>query len=220
MATVRNDDSPTDWHAWHQPYEDAASPLSQRLRIVQAAIADLLDERPDGALTIVSACAGQGRDLLGALAGRPDSGRVRTVLIERDPHNADFARNAADASGLTGVEVRIADAGAGSSYAGALPADLLLMVGVFGNISDADVQRTIEALPAMCAAGAAVVWTRSRRDPDLTPAIRHWFNDAGFTEAAFHAPEDVLFSVGVHRLNAAPTSALGPELGHLFHFLR
>ena len=36
---------------------------------------------------------------------------------------------------------------------------------------------------------------------DERPEVRRWFDGAGFTERAFHAPPDVLFSVGVHLFN-------------------
>ena len=49
-----------------------------------------------------------------------------------------------------------------------------------------------------------MIWTRHRRPPDLTPAIRGWLAAAGFAELAFDAPDDVEFSVGAARLTAAP----------------
>jgi len=49
-----------------------------------------------------------------------------------------------------------------------------------------------------------VIWTRTRRPPDLTPAVRGWLRDAGFAEKAFAAPADVLFAVGVHRFTGTP----------------
>ncbi len=189
----------TDWQAWHLPYADPDSPLSRRLRLVQEHIGAWLDERPYERLTVVSACAGRSHDLLGVLAARDDAHRVRATLIESDPGNAAAARQAAP----RGVAVVRADAGRLASYAGAVPADLVLLAGVFGNIGD-DVRRTIEALPQLCAAGATVIWTRTRRPPDLTPAVRGWFDAAGFAEQAFEAPGDVLFSVGVHRFTGTP----------------
>ncbi|MEV4417682.1 class I SAM-dependent methyltransferase [Catellatospora sp. NPDC049609] len=204
-----------DWHDWHRPYEDPDSPLSRRLRLVRRHIDDWLDERPERSLSVVSACAGQGRDLLGVLAARPDAGRVRARLVEFDPRNADVAREAASRIGAD-VSVLCADAGLLASYAGSVPADLVLFAGVLGNISDDDVRTTVAALPRLCAPGATVIWTRTRRAPDLTPAIRAWFAEAGFTEQAFDAPADVLFTVGVHRLTAPP-QPLGPP-GRLFRF--
>ncbi|MFC0005046.1 class I SAM-dependent methyltransferase [Micromonospora siamensis] len=208
----------TDWQAWHEPYADPDSPLSRRLRLVQQHIASWLDQRSEERLTVVSACAGQGHDLVGVLAARPDARRVRCTLIEYDQRNVGAARSAADRAGLSNLAVRQADAGDLSSYVGAVPADLVLMVGVFGNISDSDVRRTVAALPQLCAAGATVIWTRARRAPDLNPAIRAWLREAGFVEEAFHAPDGVRFSVGVHRLEGAPRPLDATEV--VFSFLR
>lgn len=205
----------TDWVRWHDPYGDPSSALSRRLRIVQGHVADWLDGRPEGPLTVVSACAGQGRDLLEVLAGRSDADRVHAVLLEADPENVAAATAAA--AGLSTVDVRRADAGDLAAYRDATPADLVLMAGVFGNISDDDVRRTVAALPHLCRPAAAVIWTRSRRDPDLTGSIRTWFTDAGFTEHAFDAPADTLFSVGVHHLTRTPHTS--PPTGRLFTFL-
>lgn len=193
-----------DWQAWHEPYADQDSPLSRRLRLVQQHIASWLDERRSETLTVVSARAGQGHDLLGVLATRTDAHRVRCTLLENDQRNVAAARAAATRAALTTVRVVHADAGDLSAYVGSVPADLVLMAGVFGNISDADVHRTVQALPQLCAPQATVIWTRSRRAPDLTPAIRRWLLDVDLVEEAFHAPEDVLFSVGVHRFVGVP----------------
>jgi hypothetical protein len=203
-----------DWKAWHAPYDEPGSPLDRRLRIVQRRIAQWLDENPERPLRVVSACAGQGRDLLEVLACRTDADRVRAVLVELDPRNAAAAAAAAP----PGVQVRCADAGDLASYDNAVPADLLLFCGVFGNVSDADVERTVRALPHLAAPGATVIWTRSRRAPDLTPAIRRWFAESGFAQRHFDAPADALFSVGVHRLEAAPPPRLPPG-GTLFRFI-
>ncbi|MEU7947082.1 class I SAM-dependent methyltransferase family protein [Micromonospora taraxaci] len=209
--------APTYWQAWHEPYADETSPLSRRLRLVQQHIASWLEQRSDERLTAVSVCAGQGRDLIGVLASRSDAQRVHATLLEYDAGNVAAAQAAASQAGLSNIVIRQADAGRLSSYAGMVPADLLLMVGVFGNISDADVERTVAALPQICAEGATVIWTRTRRAPDLTPAVRDWFRDAGFVEQAFHAPDGVRFSVGVHRFESAP-QPLEPA-GTLFTFL-
>lgn len=207
----------THWQAWHEPYADENSQLSRRLRLVQQHIASWLDQRSDERLTVVSACAGQGHDLIGVLASRSDAQRVRGTLLEYDAGNLAAAKAAADKAGLSNLVITQADAGQLSSYAGAVPAELVLMVGVFGNISDADVERTVATLPQLCAEGATVIWTRTRRDPDLTPAAREWLRDAGFVEQAFHAPDDVQFSVSVHRFEGPP-QLLNPA-GTVFTFL-
>lgn len=206
-----------DWYQWHAAYEDGDSPLSRRLRLIQQHIAAWLDERSDPSLTVVSLCAGQGLDLLPVLAGRPDAARVRSRLVEYDQRNMAAAQAAIAAARIPNVTVLRADAGNLASFVGAVPADLVLLAGVLGNISDADVQATIAALPQLCGAGATVIWTRTREAPDLTPAVRRWLAATGFVEHAFHAPDDVLFSVGVHRFHGQPQPL--DASGRLFRFL-
>jgi hypothetical protein len=145
-------------------------------------------------------CAGQGRDLLPVLEQHPRGRDVQALLVELDPHNAELARQSA--TSLPEVEVVTGDASNSSAYAGAVPADLVLACGIFGNVSDEDVGRTIALLPCLCAEGATVIWTRHRRPPDLTVQIRDWFRDAAFEELAFVAPRDTFYGVGAHRLTA------------------
>jgi hypothetical protein len=167
---------------------------------VQAHIRDALDQCAPGPIRVISMCAGQGHDLLGALEGHPRAADVRARLVELHPTNCELALARAPA----GVEVLCGDASMTASYDGAVPADIVLANGVFGNISDADIVNTIEALPSLCAPGAVVTWTRHRREPDLTPQIRKCFEDGGFTEIAFEGPEGFIFGVGVNRLAKRP----------------
>ena len=196
--------SNTDWDAWHRDYEDPASRLSERLRVVQRHIDDWLDETAPGHVAVISACAGDGRDLLGVLEHRTDAYRVSGRLVESDPRNAERATDHAHRLALPGITVTMADAGIGRSYEGATPADLVLLCGIFGNVTDTDVRRTVTAAPQLCNRGALVIWTRHRQEPDLTPWIRQWFASADFREEAFVAPEDSIYSVGVHRFQGEP----------------
>jgi hypothetical protein len=196
----------TDWRDWHREYDDPGSDLARRRRSVQTSIERFLDTRDDEALRVVSACAGDGRDLVEVLARRDDAPRVRAaLLLELDEVLAAAARDLAVEHGLDQVDVRRSDAGRTDSYADAVPADLVLMCGVFGNITDDDLRRTVAVLPRLCAPGATVVWTRGRfRSGDLTPQIRGWFAEQGFEEVSFDAPDDTTYRVGAHRLVREP----------------
>ena len=194
-----------DWLEWHGPYDVDGSPLQRRLAIVQQHLRDALDRSPAGPIRIVSVCAGQGRDLLGVLPDHPRGSDVVARLVELDPRNVALARRAVDESRVSGVELVVDDASMTSAYEGAVPANVLLVCGVFGNISDDDIAHTVACLPSLCAAGASVIWTRHRRPPDLTPRIRGWFGAAGFEELRFDTAVDALFAVGSHRLSGAPT---------------
>ena len=207
----------TNWSEWHDAYARPGSGLGDRLAAVSAQIERRLDASAPDPVRVVSACAGDGRDLLGVLSRRADADRVTALLVEYDAGLAARAREAADALPAT-VEVRQADAAQSDVYAHAVPADLVLLCGIFGNISDADVRATVEAAPQLCAPGAEVVWTRHRHDADLTPSIRGWFADSGFEEVAFIAPDGEHWSVGVHRLVAEPRP-LKPGR-HWFTFFR
>ena len=178
-----------DWVAWHEAYDDPSSQLRARLTLVKQHVAAALDRAPVGPVRLLSLCAGQGRDVIETLPDHPRRDDVSAVLVETDPANVAWAREAAAAAGLSRVEVRQADASQPADYADATPADVLLLCGIFGNVSVADTQRTIAAAPALCAPGATVIWTRHRREPDLTPRIRAWFTGAGFEELAFGSPE-------------------------------
>jgi Putative methyltransferase len=199
---------PADWHDWHRRYEDPEHPLRERLGIIQRLIRAFLDQRPQAEVRVVSICAGQGRDLLEVLADHRSRVRVKGRLVELDPANADIARSLAQEAGADGIEVVTGDASVTDVYLGAVPADLVLVCGVFGNISDSDVERTVCALPQFCAQGATVIWTRHRHEPDLTPRIHHWLEAAGFEQLSFESTTLGAFtpdggtpvqSVGVHR---------------------
>jgi hypothetical protein len=206
-----------DWVAWHAAYDNPSSSLSVRLRLVREHLSRALDQVPAGPVRLVSLCAGQGRDVLGVLPGHPRGQDVSAVLLESDPHNAAQARRHAAEAGLSRIEVREADASRVDSFADALPADVLLLCGIFGNVSASDIERTVAAAPALCAPGATVLWTRHRRAPDLTPQVRAWFRASGFDEVAFDSPgTETLTSIGVHRLGAAP--AAEPPSEPLFTF--
>jgi hypothetical protein len=198
-----------DWAAWHAAYDDPSSSLSTRLGRVRLHLADAIGQAPAGPVSLVSLCAGQGHDVIGVLPQHLRGADVRAVLVESDARNAGLARQAAARQGLLQVEVRLADASRVASFADALPADVVLLCGIFGNVSDRDIKRTIHAAPALCRAGATVIWTRHRRPPDLTPQIRAWFAASGFDEIAFDAIDtSALSSVGVHRLSRGHATRL------------
>jgi hypothetical protein len=198
-------------------YEDANSDLSRRLEVVQAEIRKVLPPAPTAEFTVLSICAGQSHDIIGVLSEYSHADKVKARLVELDPHNVEQIRAKVAAAGLD-VDVVEGDAADTSLYEGATPADLVLAVGIFGNISDADVFTTIEALPQFCKPGATVLWSRGRHlEPDITAQIRSTLADAGFVEAAFHAPQDARFQIGADRYEG-PAQAL--QRGHLFTFLK
>jgi len=194
-----------DWYAWHDAYNDPGSGLSRRLAWVQDRIRAALDSAPPGPFRAVSICAGQGRDLIGALAAHPRRGDVTARLVELDPRNTEVARRLAAAASLPGLEIVTGDAALAGQYAGLVPADLVLACGLFGNITDAHVGRMIGYCTQLCATGGTVVLTRARWEPDLVPRICEWFEERGFERAWLSEPQaEFPQCCGAHRFTGTP----------------
>ena len=79
----------------------------------------------------------------------------------------------------------------------------MLAFGLFGNMTDADVERTIGYCTQLCATGGTVVWTRARWAPDLVPQICAWFEERGFERVWVSGPQ-YRACCGAHRFTAAP----------------
>ncbi|TCC30403.1 SAM-dependent methyltransferase [Kribbella sindirgiensis] len=188
-----------DWRAWHEKYDDPESELSRRLQAVQTQVRAALDRAPAGPVPVISLCAGQGRDLLDVLEDHPRRADVRARLVELDPELAAAARERAPEQ----VEVVTGDASLTDHYVGLVPAEVVLLCGIFGNITSADIERTVAASPQLCRTGGTVIWTRHREDPDLVPTICGWFEDRGF-EWVWVSDKDAGFGVGVHRFTGVP----------------
>jgi hypothetical protein len=188
------------------------------LRTVQGWLRDVLDNRP-GPLSVVSVCAGEGRDILGVLTGRGDAERVTVTLVELDRDIAETARRTAERLGLTAVHTRQSDAGHTDAYIRLQRADIVLLVGIFGNINVDDIRRTIAWAPQLCAPGATVIWSRGRDRDDLNPQIRAWFAAAGFEEIDYvELDRDRRPALGAMRYVGEPIAE--PIAGRLFTFNR
>jgi hypothetical protein len=217
-----------NYQDWHRRYDDAGSGLSWRLRRVRHHIGEALD-RHQGEVRVLSVCAGDGRDLLGVLAERSDAHRVPAVLMELHPGLAQQARSGAEAAGLTRVEVRTVDASVTDAYLDVAPADVVLLVGIFGNVADNDVWRLVEFAPQLCRPGATLLWSRGRtfsRDlpgvtaGDLNDEVRARFAAAGFSETAYEMHDsDGQPALGVVRYDG-PAAELRRGQVPLFTFLR
>jgi len=206
----------TDWHEWHQHYADPSSSLSRRLTVVRRLLAGLVAELgPEQ--RVLSLCAGDGRDVIPVVAARPQARRPQLVLVELDPELATTARDNAAAKGVNATVV-VGDAGLRGTWQQHVPADLLMLCGIFGNVSDEDIRRSILTARSIVAPGGTVIWTRSAfRERDLRPQVRQWFIEAGLPEVAFES-EPQGYGVGVNR---APQDVAGDPLpARLFAFNR
>ena len=163
------------------------------------------------------------------LSKRSDAGRVSAVLLELQPDLAQRARDAAATAGLAQVQVRTVDASSIDAYRDAVPADMVLMVGIFGNIADNDIWRLIAFTPQLCRPGTTLVWSRGRKfsrelpgvtSGDLNDEVRAKFAAAGFLEDVYETHEGGgRPALGVVHY-AGPPVGLRPSPKPLFTFLR
>src|SRR5579862_2700125 len=145
----------SEWTAWHEGYTPG-SPLARRLAVVQRLLREALDTAAAGPIQMISMCAGDGRDILGVLSEHPRRGDVRARLVELDADLAQRARERAAEVSPT-IEVVTGDASSTRSFAGAVPAGIVLACGIFGNITDEDIHHTVAHLPSLCAPNATVI---------------------------------------------------------------
>jgi hypothetical protein len=193
-----------DWLEWHRVYDDPSSPFVWRLHTVQSQISKTCSERPPGPIRVISMCAGQGHDLIGALSRHPRRDDVTALLVERDERNVALARRAAAQAGLNDWAVVTGDASNSSSYAGAVPCDLILTCGMLGNIDPNGLPALIDELSRLSAEGATVIWTYNRLDPKKARALREMFDAAGYQELAYEESSMGPEVVGVNRLAGTP----------------
>lgn len=188
-----------DWSEWYKQYDQSPGLLA-RLRLVRQQIAAVVEACPAGPVRIVSVCAGDGRDVIGALADHPRRHDVSAALLDNHAESIARGRAAAQAAGL-GERIRLieADATLARNYQGHVPADLVLLSGFLGHLRHEDVPGLIGCVPMLCRTGGWVIWNRHlvlHKGSEQVPAIRGLFREHDFEEVFFEAPIADGFAVG------------------------
>ena len=210
----------TDWVSWHRGYDDLESSLARRLVAVQNGIARALDGVAAGPIRVLSLCAGDGRDLVPVAAEHARRSDVDAVVVEQDARLVTVARQRCTEGGLAAqIAVRQGDAGDVAVFDDVIPVDLLMLCGIFGNISDADIATTVNVTPQMVAPGGFVIWTRGSFEPDRREQIRTWFRECGCDEISYEA-EPNGYGVGVVQRPMGTTPPSELPTGRLFTFTR
>ncbi len=209
---------PKDWFEWHDLYQSETR-LQQRLQIVQEYIATALNVQPEGVIRIVSACAGDGRDLLGVLANHSRKADVRARLVELNPQLVERGRVAIATAGLAKqIEFINGDATLSDNYAGAVPADVVIVCGIFGNLADeAALNQLLGNLKFLAKSGTFIIWTRGHRDGiAYSDIVRQNLKTFNFSEVDFRLTATGDMGVGLHRYQGEAAPLPGNE--HLFVF--
>lgn len=191
---------PKDWYEWHDLYNTEPK-LQQRLEIVREYIAYSLNASPDGAIRIVSVCAGDGRDLLGTLKNHPREKDVSARLVEINPQLVERGRETIESLGLAKqIEFINGDASLSTNYVGAVPADIAIACGVFGNLADEELNRLLDNLSFLTKPGAFVIWTRGHSNGiPYSENVRKILAASGFEEVDFKLTATGDMGVGLHR---------------------
>ncbi|WP_375514513.1 class I SAM-dependent methyltransferase family protein [uncultured Nostoc sp.] len=192
---------PKDWYEWHDLYNTEPK-LQQRLEIVQEYIAYSLNASPDGAIRIVSVCAGDGRDLLGTLKNHPRINDVYARLVELSPQLVERGRATIESLGLVKqIEFINGDATLATNYVGAVPADIVIVCGVFGNLAqEPELNRLLDNLSFLSKPGAFVIWTRGHSNGiPYSDNVRKILSASGFEEVKFKLTATGDMGVGLHR---------------------
>ncbi|ARV60007.1 SAM-dependent methyltransferase [Nostocales cyanobacterium HT-58-2] len=209
---------PKDWFEWHDLYKSEPK-LQQRLQIVREYISRSLDASGPGQIRVVSVCAGDGRDLLGTLANHPRAKDVYARLVELNPQLVERGRASIESLGLANqIEFINGDATVFSNYVGAVPADIVIVCGVFGNIAnEAELNRLLGNLSFLSKQGAFVIWTRGHsHDIPYSETVRKLLYEAGFEEVDFKLTQTGDMGVGLHRYLGE--SSVFPKEEQLFVF--
>ncbi len=204
------------WESWHDPYRDKDSYLSHRLETVKRRLKESIGQF-EVPVKVLSLCAGQGHDVIQTLRENPSLNISKALLVELDPKNVSIGEGEIRLSGLENVSYLEGDAANMALYSDFVPVEILMLCGIFGNITLEDIRKTLAASSSFLTLGGTLIWTRHRRKPDVTPKIRNWCEEFGYQEVAFDAPDKDDFSVGTYQLEKAPLPFVSD--GKLFQFI-
>ena len=205
-----------EWNGWpEQAYQKAHYRL--RLEMVQQHLTECLDAAPSGSVRIISMCAGDGRDVIGAVQSHARRRDVIAWLVELDQHSVAAGVRNAKIAGLDGtVNFRNEDATDYASYPFA-PADILLVCGVWGHVPVCERDLLIRALTRLCKPGGMVVWTRGvSKRPDRVHEIEAHFANSEWEQCRHSFTADQKWAV-VSQRYCGPLREL-PASGKFFHF--
>jgi len=208
-----------DWVEWHNLY-DGSPALKARLALVRKHLAKCFELLPAGPISLLSICAGDGRDLIGVLAEHPRRSDVTAVLVENSIELVERGRKDIAAAGFQNqLRFVLADATESSLYQGVVPVDVVLAAGVFGNLRPDQTVRLIGSLRALVRRDGYFIWTRHRRLHDglaQIESIRRSLHESDFDEAGIADTVDDAFTVCTHRYRGTVQPLLSGE--KLFEF--
>lgn len=207
------------WSGWPEAaYQQPR--YRQRLAAVQEHLAQSLDQAPRGALRIISMCAGDGRDVIGALQSHQRRTDVTAWLVElnRQSVSAGF-RDAQDAGLQDVVTFLNQDATLYATYKDFVPAAIVLVCGVWGHVPAQERALLVDGIASLCKPGATVIWTRGvSQGMSRFREIETHFSGSRWQQDRLTCTSDSNWAVATYRYCGPPVDL--PRNGRLFHFQR
>ena len=99
------------------------------------------------------------------------------------------------------IEFINGDATISFNYVEAVPADIVIVCGIFGNLADeAELNRLLGNLSFLSKQGAFVIWTRGHFNGiSYSETVRRLLRESGFEEVNFKLTATGDMGVGLHR---------------------
>jgi hypothetical protein len=192
--------------------------FQQRLLAVQEHLAECIDLAPRGRVRVISMCAGDGRDVIGVLGSHPRQKDVSAWLVESNRQTvADGARQTLSAGLENTVKFLNEDGTVYATYKKIVPADVVLLCGVWGHVPTNERAQLVRAMACLCKPGSAVIWTRGvSKDMTRLHEIESLFDSSSWEQVRLSITSDKKWAVATHRFRGPPLEL--PESGQIFHF--
>ncbi len=206
-----------NWDRWPDRAYQLTS-YQDRLRLVQQHLAEAIQSAPPGPIRILSICAGDGRDLIEVLSEHERRADVSAVLIELSPKSVARGIQSAIEAGIeNAVAFRNTDATRWSAYRGLIPADIVILCGVWGHVPVRQRARLTSALASICAVGGCVIWSRGvSRGMERLPQIQTHFNARSWKVAELRFTPASDWAVATYRFLGAAQPV--PDNEQIFNF--
>jgi hypothetical protein len=172
---------------------------------------------------LVSVCAGDGRDVIQVLSGELSELPVRALLVESEPELARRGEAQAVSAGVSDrVLFRCRDATRMESYQGYVPADVLVMAGVLGNVPSRAYPDLARTAATLLRRGGFLLWTQRRFSGAIDAEYREFRAALAanqflsmFADETLAGPGGVSYLVATEQLATTPPE---PAKDPLFQF--
>ncbi len=205
------------WSGWpEKAYQQPG--YQQRLTAVQEHLVEYLDEAPPGPIRILSMCAGDGRDVIGAVRSHRRRKDVAACLVELNSQSVELGRGYLANAGLDRTLKFInGDATVYATYQNMGPADIVLVCGVWGHVPPNEKSMLVRAITTLCKPGGTVIWTRgTSKGIARVREIEALFAGSWWDKARVTYTPDAAWAVASYRY-CGPAQEL-PTDGQIFHF--